>query len=89
MLSLVGSLQKEASLVMKLTIALTLVLWFCGCRKTPEPTPEPKPQEKPKIQSFVSPTAEQAYRLQDDCTKRGEKILADATHVIGVVVATK
>lgn len=40
---------------MKTTIALTLVvvLWFCGCRKTPEPTPEPKPQEKLKIQSFV------------------------------------
>jgi hypothetical protein len=51
---------------------LGLVLWFCGCRKTPEPTPEPKPQEKQKIQSFVSATAEQAYRLQDDCTKRSE-----------------
>jgi hypothetical protein len=64
---------------MKKTIGfvLALMLSFSGCRKTPEPTPEPKPQERPKIQSFVPPTAEQAYRLQDDCTRRGEKILAD------------
>jgi hypothetical protein len=64
---------------MRMMIALTLglVLWFCGCRKTPEPTPEPKPQERLKIQSFVPATAEQTYRLQDDRTRRGEKILAD------------
>ena len=67
---------------MRMTIALTLglVLWFCGCRKTPEPTPEPKPQERPKIQSF-SATAEQTYRLQDDRIRRGEKILADMRQV--------
>ena len=54
---------------MKKTIGfvLALMLSFSGCRKTPKPTPEPKPQEQPRIQSFVSPTAEQAYRLQDDC----------------------
>jgi len=58
---------------MKKTIGfvLALMLSFSGCRKTPEPTPEPKPQEKPKIQSFVSPTAEQAYRLQDRMSRRG------------------
>ena len=42
---------------------LVLMLSFSGCRKTPKPTPEPKPQEKPEIQSLVSPTAEQAYRM--------------------------
>jgi PBP1b-binding outer membrane lipoprotein LpoB len=54
---------------MKKTIGfvLALMLLFSGCRKTPKPTPEPKPQEKPKIQIFVSPTAEQAYKLHDDC----------------------
>jgi hypothetical protein len=64
---------------MKKTVGfvLALMLWFSGCRKTPEPTPEPKPEEKPKIQSFIPPNAEQAYRLQDDCTKRGEKILRE------------
>jgi hypothetical protein len=51
---------------------LALMLSFSGCRKTPEPTPEPKPKERPKIQSFVPPTAERAYRLQDDCTRRGD-----------------
>jgi hypothetical protein len=61
---------------MKIAFTLGLMLWLCGCRKTPEPTPEPKPQERPKIQSF-SATAEQTYRLQDDRTERGEKILAD------------
>lgn len=42
---------------MRITIAfiLGLVLWFSGCRKTPEPTPEPKPEAKPKVQSFASP----------------------------------
>ena len=32
-------------------------------------------------QSFVPPTAEQAYRLQDDCTRRGEAIIRE--NVIG------
>jgi hypothetical protein len=84
-----GTLSREcynpgsAGLVMKETIGfvLALMLSFSGCRKTPEPTPEPKPQEKLKIQSFVPPTAEQAYRLQDDCTKRGEKVLRE--NIIG------
>jgi hypothetical protein len=51
----------------KIALTLGLVLWLSGRRKTPEPTPEPKPQEKAEIQRFVSTTAEQAYRLQDDC----------------------
>jgi hypothetical protein len=55
------------------------MLLFSGC-KTPEPKPEPKPvpervPEKPKRQSFVPPTAEQGYRLQDDCTRRGDWVL--------------
>ena len=44
------------------------MLLFSGC-KTPGPKPEPKPvpervPEKPKKQSFVPPTAEQAYRCK-------------------------
>jgi hypothetical protein len=69
LLRLVLQSRVSRTRVIRKTIALTLglVLWLSGCRKTPEPTPEPKPQEKSEIQSFVSPTAEQAYRLQDDC----------------------
>jgi PBP1b-binding outer membrane lipoprotein LpoB len=49
---------------LSVVLALAMLL-FSGC-KTPEPKPEPKPvpervPEKPKKQSFVAPTAEQAY----------------------------
>jgi hypothetical protein len=39
---------------------------------------------KPKTPSFVPPTADQAYRLQDDCTRRGKAILHN--NVIGPVL---
>jgi PBP1b-binding outer membrane lipoprotein LpoB len=69
---------------------LTLAMLLSGCKKPPEPKPEPKPvpervPEKPKGQSFVPPTAEQAYRLQDDCTRRGELVLKD--NAIGLALS--
>jgi len=65
------------------------MLLFSGC-KTPERKPEPKPvpervPEKPKRQSFVPPTAEQAYRLQDDCTRRGDWVLKN--NAIGLALS--
>jgi hypothetical protein len=72
------------------SLVLTLAMLLSGCKKPPEPKPEPKPvpervPEKPKGQSFVPPTAEQAYRLQDDCTRRGELVLKD--NAIGLALS--
>jgi hypothetical protein len=57
-----------------LTIALTVsLLGLIGCtaeKAAPPPPTKPRP-------NFVPPTAEEAYRLQDDCTRRGDKILRD------------
>ena len=57
-----------------LTIALTVsLLGLIGCtteKAAPPPPAKPRP-------NFVPPTAEEAYRLQDDCTRRGDKILRD------------
>jgi len=47
-----------------------------------KPTPPAGPtQAKKQMPGFLPPTAEQAYRLQDDCSKRGEEILSK--NVIG------
>ena len=57
-----------------------LVLVLGGCtseRATPPPSSSAPVPTKLKTPSFVPPTAEQAYRLQDDCTRRGEKILRE------------
>jgi hypothetical protein len=55
---------------------LTFTLAGCTSDKASAPPPAPPVavQAKP---NFVPPTAEEAYRLQDDCTRRGEKILRD------------
>jgi hypothetical protein len=58
-----------------LTIALTIcLLGIIGCTTTEKATPPPPAKPRP---NFVTPTAEEAYRLQDDCTRRGDKILRD------------
>jgi hypothetical protein len=60
-----------------LFILLATVL-VTGCSRekvAPSPAPVAPVAAKP---SFVPPTAEQAYRLQDDCTRRGEAILKDS-----------
>lgn len=59
-----------------------LVLTPVGCTRdkasAPPPTAPAAVEAKP---SFVRPTAEEAYRLQDDCTRRGDKILRE--NVVG------
>jgi hypothetical protein len=55
-----------------------LVLSPVGCTRdkasAPPPTPPVAVEAKP---NFVRPTAEEAYRLQDDCSRRGDKILRE------------
>jgi hypothetical protein len=58
-------------------VVLALVLAGCTSEKA-TPTPPPSAKAKP---NFAPPTAEEAYRLQDDCTRRGEAILRN--NVIG------
>jgi hypothetical protein len=61
-----------------LMFSSSMVVVFVGCRSnkgTPAlPTPTAPVNAKP---SFVPPTAEQAYSLKDDCTRRGEAILRE------------
>src|SRR5271169_4536222 len=52
-----------------------------ACTPDKATTPTPEAPMKAKAPNFIPPTAEEAYRLQDDCTRRGEKILRD--NVIG------
>jgi hypothetical protein len=47
----------------------------------PTPPVEPTQTKQQQMPGFLPPTAEQAYRLQDDCSKRGEEILSK--NVIG------
>jgi hypothetical protein len=51
-------------------------------RKQTTSTPAPVQVKAP---SFIPPTAEEAYRLQDDCSRRGAAILRD--NVIGSALA--
>jgi hypothetical protein len=58
-------------------VSLLVVVVSCTAEKaTPAPV-TPALVAKPNVPSFVPPTAEQAYRLQDDCSRRGEAILRD------------
>jgi hypothetical protein len=58
-------------------IALVCLAALVGCKseKPIPPTSSAAPSVKARSQSFVQPTAEQAYRLQDDCSRRGEAIM--------------
>jgi hypothetical protein len=60
-----------------------LGLILLGCTREKEAPSTPTPASAP-TKAFVPPTAEEAYRLQDDCTHRGEKILRE--NVIGVAL---
>ena len=65
--------------------ALALMSVGCiGCTRDKAPMPTPSAPVKAKTPSFVPPTAEQAYRLQDDCSRHGEKILRE--NIIGPVL---
>ncbi len=63
------------------TVAFVFVVLLLSADCTNnKPIPESPAAPAAKViakPSFVPPTAEQAYRLQDDCTRRGEQILAD------------
>ncbi len=62
-----------------IALATTLALLFAGCTNEKKVTAPLAPSKtKP---NFRQPTAEEAYRLQDDCTRRGEGILAK--HFVG------
>lgn len=69
-----------------ITIAvIALVLTSCTSQNEPPSPAAPNPAvAKAKTPTFVPPTAEQAYRLQDDCTRRGEVILRN--NAIGPVL---
>jgi len=54
---------------------VTLVLVLAACTHDKSTPSQPAPAAQVKTPSFVPPTAEQAYRLQDDCSRRGEAIL--------------
>ena len=61
---------------------LGITLSGCTREKEAPSTPVPSPAQ---AKAFVPPTAEEAYRLQDDCTHRGEKILRE--NLIGIALA--
>jgi hypothetical protein len=62
-------------------LAASLLLAACTSDKATTPAPAPVAPAKASARNFIPPTAEEAYRLQDDCTRRGEKILRD--NIIG------
>jgi hypothetical protein len=65
---------------------LTIIgITFSGCTRGKEATPSTKVPCPAQAKAFVPPTAEEAYRLQDDCTHRGEKILRE--NAIGIALA--
>jgi hypothetical protein len=71
----------------KRLVACTLTilgLTLLGCTREKDAPLTPTPSSA-STKDFVLPTAEEAYRLQDDCTHRGEKILRD--NVIGVALS--
>jgi hypothetical protein len=57
-----------------------LVLGGCTSEKAKLTPPATAPVEA-KTPSFIPPTAEEAYRLQDDCSRRGEAILREKANV--------
>jgi hypothetical protein len=75
------STKSGRMLIMRILSVALLAIVLSGCdrlnqqNQQKEPAPPKAPvNTKP---SFVPPTAEQAYRLQDDCTRRGEAILRE------------
>lgn len=54
---------------------VTIAFVLAGCKRDKSTTAQPTPVSQVKTPSFVPPTAEQAYRLQDDCSRRGAAIL--------------
>ena len=57
-----------------LFVSAAFVLTFVGCSSNKPLSMAPVEAKKAQ---FVPPAAEQAYRLQDDCSRRGEDILRD------------
>lgn len=60
------------------TLGTLLVVLVACTRESPPPQAATAAPVKLRP-NFVPPTAEEAYRLQDDCTHRGEKILRENT----------
>lgn len=71
--------------VKRLVAGLLVILGISlfGCKREKEASSTPVPSS-PQAKAFVPPTAEEAYRLQDDCTHRGEKILRE--NLIGIAL---
>jgi hypothetical protein len=66
---------------MKNIAPVTLAVLFpvlVACTGAKAPPAQPATAVQAKVRSFVPPTAEQAYRLQDDCSRRGEMILRNS-----------
>jgi len=61
-----------------LLVVSTLVLAACTSTTA---IPTPTAPVRVKTPSFIPPTAEEAYRLQDDCSRRGEGLLRN--HHVG------
>ncbi len=75
-------MNKTVSVVAALAVIQFAVACTSGTAKSnsEQPTQPPKTTQvsAPKPRSNIQPpTAEEAYRLQDDCTRRGEAILRD------------
>lgn len=72
---------------MKCILAFMLsasLMFVVACTDKPpatKPTVEAAAEKPKPTPTFVPPTAEEAYRLQDDCTRRGDVILRN--NVIG------
>jgi hypothetical protein len=65
-----------------LLVTVLVGVWLPSCTKeqaVPKVDPSSSPQQAKS--SFVPPTAEEAYRLQDDCNRRGAIVMK--TNIIG------
>jgi hypothetical protein len=71
--------MRNANKLVAGTLTVLGIILF-GCTREKE-TPSAQVPSSAQARAFVPPTAEEAYRLQDDCTHRGEKILRES--VIG------
>jgi len=57
------------------TLLAVVAFTFAGCTSDKVSATPPVLSVAAAKANFVPPTAEEAYRLQDDCTRRGEKVL--------------
>jgi hypothetical protein len=67
-------------------VALLLVVGYVKSQRTEvealkQQITDLKTQQAKPVRNVVMPTAEQAYKLQDDCSRRGEQILRE--NIIG------